>query len=803
MRRPRLTGAGRFAAGGIVLLLLATVAFCAAPKPAPRATPAARRSQSLLALAAAQAPQAPAAATSAGLAQGEAPLQLVRIPEAVILIGDGQVDEGLLLRRMAGTCAPVTICAEQPGVVDYVHQVNDLLCAGDHLVRLYDPKLLEDLAAAEAAAAITGGLPFLIAPSPLVPPPAVPPSRPTAPPKAAGPAAAPAAAPPDIHIDFGPQSSEGSEASGPDLQVGARRQAAPGLAVRSTRQAGGAGAGRGDAGAAQGEVSVATADVAAADTAVQNAEAHEREAEQALKVCQEDLEARQRLFASGVVAQKELGPAQAAVTDAQRALDGARAAAAEARSARRAAVERRGLAQEKLERASSAPSVARPALGAGGTAPRPVRRPSGATGRSRSGGRAARPRPLPEPPPLRLAAPAPAAAGAGFPKPTSGAAALTRPGGLLAGASELPRAGWGRPLPLPPGSDQLAQPRWHDQFAPCDSVVAGVVAPRGATVKKGAPLLKVRETGVVRLAAEVPVEELGDARPGTPIRLLFPRAPGIRFDGWVAKISDGAAPGEPRRALVQFVVSGPGAWGLDAYQTLLWLALSGPLPEGAGLAALSDPVAERQAAEPGVVSTLFDLPPADPPAGGPAVPPNAGTRALAGTVGLALLPDPSPQAGPAARSRAARAQRTINTLRDWRRSFLEGMQTSVFPVSNLVLTYPTQAEIARAVQRLATANVPHEPNRCAGTLAYALGWGLGDAAQWADGLPSRGYVERADHLARPGDILVWQFSFGPRGNQHVGIAVRQGDRLMLLSNLSGRLCTVPLQGGYRAFYKPR
>jgi len=172
-------------------------------------------------------------------------------------------------------------------------------------------------------------------------------------------------------------------------------------------------------------------------------------------------------------------------------------------------------------------------------------------------------------------------------------------------------------------------------------------------------------------------------------------------------------------------------------------------------------------------------------------------------VGLALLPDPSPKAGGAAQSRAARAQQTITMLRDWRRSFLEGMQTTVFPVTNLVLTYPGDAEIARAVERMATANVPHPPNRCAGTLARALGWGLGDAADWAERLPSRGYVERPDRLARPGDILVWQFSFGPRGNQHIGVAVRQGDRLMLLSNLSGRLCTVPLQGGYRAFYKPR
>jgi len=87
-------------------------------------------------------------------------------------------------------------------------------------------------------------------------------------------------------------------------------------------------------------------------------------------------------------------------------------------------------------------------------------------------------------------------------------------------------------------------------------------------------------------------------------------------------------------------------------------------------------------------------------------------------------------------------------------------------------------------------------------VAEALGWGLGDAADWADGLPRKGYKLREDGLCRPGDILVWPFTYGPRRNQHVGIAVLQGGRMMTLSNSAGRLGTDEILPGYLAFHKP-
>ena len=62
------------------------------------------------------------------------------------------------------------------------------------------------------------------------------------------------------------------------------------------------------------------------------------------------------------------------------------------------------------------------------------------------------------------------------------------------------------------------------------------------------------------------------------------------------------------------------------------------------------------------------------------------------------------------------------------------------------------------------------------------------------------YASR-DAWVRPGDILVWPFTFPPRSTQHIGIAVQQNGRLMLLSNLAGRLGTTEIEPGYVAFWR--
>jgi hypothetical protein len=98
--------------------------------------------------------------------------------------------------------------------------------------------------------------------------------------------------------------------------------------------------------------------------------------------------------------------------------------------------------------------------------------------------------------------------------------------------------------------------------------------------------------------------------------------------------------------------------------------------------------------------------------------------------------------------------------------------------------------------------VEHDPGYCARTLRLALGWGLGDAYNWAVELPKRGWLARDDGLPRPGDILVWPFTYGRNHSQHIGVAVRQNGQMMLLSNLGGRLGTSDILGGYLSFYKP-
>jgi hypothetical protein len=118
------------------------------------------------------------------------------------------------------------------------------------------------------------------------------------------------------------------------------------------------------------------------------------------------------------------------------------------------------------------------------------------------------------------------------------------------------------------------------------------------------------------------------------------------------------------------------------------------------------------------------------------------------------------------------------------------------------ISYPAEGDVSDAVRMMLEGEVSHRPNLCALTMREALGWGLGDAHQWATRLPRVGYVPREDGLPRPGDILVWPFTYGPDRSQHIGFAVRQGRKLMLLSNLSGRLGTTEILDGYIAFYKP-
>jgi hypothetical protein len=116
--------------------------------------------------------------------------------------------------------------------------------------------------------------------------------------------------------------------------------------------------------------------------------------------------------------------------------------------------------------------------------------------------------------------------------------------------------------------------------------------------------------------------------------------------------------------------------------------------------------------------------------------------------------------------------------------------------------YPKAAVTASAIVKIATRQVSSVRDRCARTMREALGWGLGDAHQWVS-LEKRGWARRKPgEGAKPGDIIVWPFTFGSRRTQHIGVAVGTSSGTRLLSNLSGNIAISRLAPGYRAYYKP-
>jgi hypothetical protein len=325
-------------------------------------------------------------------------------------------------------------------------------------------------------------------------------------------------------------------------------------------------------------------------------------------------------------------------------------------------------------------------------------------------------------------------------------------------------------------------------------VVSRAFLPQGARVFKGMPVMEVRPTRVARLRAEVAPPFVGFCRVGLPVQVVYPEQD-VTFRGWVSRAEPTRSP-RPPGALIEILLVETSN-GSDAYTALEWLALTSPAqPDQAAPLAWNPPQPVRPGAT--EMAELFPLTPAgEVKASRPAGPAPADGQ-LSGSLELIGSPHPTRFAGsdPVAEKKLAR-------LRNWRNSFVEGMKTTVFPETGLMLTYPRTGDISRAVERMATARVSHVPNMCAATLGEALGWCLGDAAMWAHRLPERGYRVREDGIARPGDILVWPFSYGPNRAQHVGLAVLQGGAIMMLSNSGGALGTKPLLGGYLAFYEPK
>jgi hypothetical protein len=349
----------------------------------------------------------------------------------------------------------------------------------------------------------------------------------------------------------------------------------------------------------------------------------------------------------------------------------------------------------------------------------------------------------------------------------------------LAGRGDLPEGGAWDPLPWPTGAaGALARQRWSEQTAPWQCVVAGALAPQGSIVQKGTPVLELRQTSVARLTTEVAEPYVGLCKVGGAVEVEFPSM-GAVYRGLISHVEP-THPPRPPGAEIEILLIQDSGGGRLVYRDLEWMALL-----------TYDPPKDTKPA-PTHMAALFPLPCAMEQEPGP--PPPDGQ--LSGRLELHSSARPS-----GFTPGDPWAQRKLERLREWHDSFVEGMKTTVFPESGLTLTYPRDGEVSLAVERMATRRVSHLPNMCARTMAEALGWGLGDAAMWAQRLPERGYELREDGIARPGDILVWPFTYGARRSQHVGLAVGQSGTIMLLSNEEGVLGTQPLSGGYLAFHK--
>ena len=308
------------------------------------------------------------------------------------------------------------------------------------------------------------------------------------------------------------------------------------------------------------------------------------------------------------------------------------------------------------------------------------------------------------------------------------------------------------------------------------------------TVKQGAPLLKVVNSAWARLRVVVPAEQALRFDRSVPVTINFPEVPGLRFGGWVT--GKHVLPGD-NRVVVEMQVTRPDD-PEETQSVLLAMAYaSAPVQDAEELELTPKPAHPASASD-----RLFGLVPAMMVA--------SKAQEDAGTSGpltgrLALVP-PVPRFGPAP-CPDPKLQDNLKQLHDWQSSFADGMTTAIYN-QKLLLSYPREGEVSQAVEMMMKGEVEHDPGYCARTLRLALGWGLGDAYNWAVQLPQRGWQARADGLPRPGDILVWPFTYGRNHSQHIGVAVRQNERMMLLSNLEGRLGTSELVGGYIAFYKP-
>lgn len=676
-------------------------------------------------------------------------LERMLTPQAEIRIGPGNADTERLMRRSNKHSLTYVVRSLWSGIVEYLFPEHGLFRRGSSLARIYDPTLLDDLERARDYAASSEVSPLTIR---SMPPRVAAPEVEAAQPSGAAEVAPPVMRPPEVAAPALPRQPEQEPVRAEPVRISFDFEA------NQQRQ---------DQLREQAEFTAA---------AVAAAMDNRRSAHSALDEARAELEDRRRLLDQGVLAAQAVEPAEERVAATRAGLDRAEAELVELQQGYERLAERITKLEGEAAEAHEAMKRARNerARQAEAAERRQVRQ---ARERAAAELQAQRRTAVAEPRPEATAAPAPAA------ELVESSAEPEQPAVAGSAATREMR--------------ELAAPRWEDVGAEAPGLVSDVLAPEGTVVEAGDELLRVANLQLAQLGARIGPEHLGQFRVGRSVTITFEDYPDIVFDGWVASIEPCSATNEVEVGLL--VVCNSGRFADDPYLALRWMTLEAGVEADEIASKKLDPVMHRAA------STDMEL-------RLQRIFPTMGPRALYSMrAEQAQVPADDRYTG---RLRLLAAERVASdavernepsvrlaALADWRRTYVEGMTTSILGDGTCV-TYPAAGNASTAIRAMLRGEVNHRPNLCAATMREALGWGLGDAHRWATQLPRMGYIAREDRLPRPGDILVWPFTYGPNRTQHIGFAVRQGRQLMLLSNLSGTLGTTEILDGYIAFYRP-
>ncbi|HUS81269.1 MAG TPA: hypothetical protein VM283_08385 [Armatimonadota bacterium] len=667
-------------------------------------------------------------------------LDTLLTPEARIQLGVGRADQELLTRRAVTGSLNYPVISMWRGIVEYLFPLNGIIRRGDPIARIYDPSILADLERARRIMSIHDLSPITIAaPLPVLH------DQPRSEP---APLVLPAPVPgPQKPAGIGrvetapvrerPAAQVAIARQGPQFDFEANKRRQSELREQAQLTAEALGAAMQQRDAARAEVQAAKA----------------------------DLSARERLLAQGAIAEQALEAPRARVAQAVEAAEGAEKALGELQGAYAETARKIRALEQQAQSARAAIQAANEASRAAAAEARRARAQSEAR---------SEPKPVAAAEPERV-------------QLREEPAAERRPVGPA-----LPGAGGAAPREV----RDLAAPRYEEITSPGHAMIADVVSPQGKLVEVSEELLRLSNIQLAQLTARVPAQSIAEFREGRAVTLTFDDYPDAAFAGWVG----GAAPVVDSNDVDVdlLVVCDSGAHSDDAYLALQWMVLEAGV-EAKGAEPAVDPVME-----PAPSSRTARLLGRFLPLIGPKEQyeeriskPEVARRDL--YEGRLRLQPMARLAGETEQT-DQRADERLAALSEWRRTYMDGMVTTILD-DGTAITYPDGGEVSQAVRRMLTGDVSHQRNLCARTMREALGWGLGDASSWAWRLPHRGYAMRKDGLARPGDILVWPFTYGPGRSQHIGVAVRQGRRLVLLSNLSGRLGTTEILGGYLAFHR--